>query len=277
MKALLGEAVCELSPLSQGLLAQGIDLEANAATYPELQVDIDPGREHRLRAVRSALLKLPLIHTTFGDLESAQRDGIQVFADRPATLYGHSNPLDESLGLTEYTFMHWGSAEKSPYGRNHIRIDPKLLLSPRTIVTPHDINSHNFYQDRSFVDTPESAQQNVRDYYFSKMVRGADWLEIVSRRVLASAEKGVPYTLEPQDALGEVKYHGSLPPDLITGVITEGQESDYWRQLLENGFVPGPVNRALKFGSRGYDPTPEDIGVSRNTPSEYWESLVVNA
>lgn len=261
-----------------GRYVSAINLKQNAERYPELQRELTPDQVRKVGQIKGQLLQLPLIHGTREPF--APQTDILPTSELPAEHRGHTYGLDKSLGLDKYTFFHWGLPEKSTYGRNFLVVSPSILTSPNTVVTPRDIGTIAYVDDTPFEQLPDEKKKRYQEGYLDKMVTGQQWLEIISRRVLASYESGNPfYNLHSTSSLGEIKHLGSVGHQFIDRQLSDKQFSEYYKFLYEHGFSFDNMERARELYQRtgkkyGVDPLPEECGVDYDQASKYWEQLL---
>lgn len=239
-------------------------LQQNAQRYEGMGADLTEAEMIKVDRVRKILLSLPLVHTTKSSFAQLKRSGLRPYDNRPRLTVGRSTALDRSLGMTSYSFMHWGAAEKSVYGRNHLLINPQVILSANTIVTPGDVGQCvNDWCSTKWEALGTESKSRITAEYFGKVVSGSDWLEITARRLARTVpvmRYGMP-TFRSLAEFGEIKHLGTIDGSHFTGYVSAGSEHEYWTKQLESGFIPGPIARGLEFpGMSPYDIHPDRLG-----------------
>ena len=220
-------------------------LDGNALRYEEMHWDIDP---ELLDEAKQRLMQLPLVHRTDTDRFKTDRgtDGGWPYRGLAPASYisngeevhtDNTHGLDYDLGLDKFVFFNWGAvyADDTQHflrGKNTVvLVDPSLIMSPETFVTPNDIAEHtsNYSMDTGYGLSSWEDRQGLRSY-MQTMVRGSDWFEIAARRVAKSMEegddKGVESALDAY-SLGEIKHHGEVSSSKIIGVLDLGNRKEY--------------------------------------------------
>lgn len=275
-----GESLSDL-PVISDKLAQYItpqQILANVANFPEMQRELDGRDALIVERVKAAMMRLPLVYSTHRDKDQIMSRGILPFSRKPSAFYGNSMPLDESLGLTDYTFYNWGIVEKSiGHGPNHALLSAELLFDPRTIVTPNDISRYVYSQD-PYNELDESKKGVIQEQYLGRVLAGRDWVEVMSRKVYFALKGGNTRVLfmGSDCTLGEVKILGIVPSSEVWSFLLPINERDYWAWQIKNGFLPGPVGRAMEpYSSSSYDPKPEELGVTLDEMMGYWDNIFI--
>lgn len=224
------------SPLSPSLAEHVTEsqLDANAQNLPILQHEPTQEEARGLDAIRKQLIQVPLIHVASSQHSGSIRSqGIMPLAGRgldpEAGVVGHTLAVDRSLGLDEYVFMGWGLAGQpsgagSSYGDAYVLISAETLLDPRTIVTPTDIMEYVPRKaDAPFAELSPSIQATLEHQYFNGMLHGSDWLELTARRMFLHLQgnDGQPYPLNFSTGWGEVKFHGTVPPESVIDIVVD--------------------------------------------------------
>ncbi len=228
-------------------------LEENARRYEELTwTDLDP---ETLEKTRQILLNIPLIHRTPNQRFSGDAPEERTLYDTPVPadhldgisgIENNTYMLDQQLGLDRYVFMGWGSAqEEERFGflgsaKNAILIDSKLLFDPKCVVTPKDVAEHvgwrtfgkgtkaGFFRPQKTMDEACAIFE-----YRGTMVSGADWFEIVARRITRSVMDGKPMRVGLSD-LGEIKFDGPIPSSAVLGTVrTDTEDYDQYERYIE--------------------------------------------
>lgn len=265
-------------PVIPDILAQYItptQILNNVINYPEMQRELGSTDRTIIERVKAAMLQMPLVHSTGRNKDQILSLGILPFSKKPADFFGNSMSLDESLGLTEYTFYNWGIVEKSTgHGTNHVLVSADLLFDPRTIVTENDVFRYVF-SDKSYSELDERRKEALQTQYLGKMLAGRDWVEIMARRVYFALQGGNTHVLNMSGdcAFGEIKIFGTMSPSEVRLFLHPGDERDYWTWQIRNGFLPGPVGRALITKTSEYDPKPEELGATLEEMMKFWNNI----
>lgn len=276
-------------------LAQHVDdarLAENAANYPEMQVDLTYSQELAKRVIQSMLLNIPLTHETDAPINAFQLNGLmpsRQVKERNPKASTNSYGLDESLGLDEYAFMHWGGVECYEYwGTQTLGINTKnILFSPHTIASPLDIANDASDDIDMPYDEHSAESRALLEGYFDALVTGEMWLEIIARRMLEKAIKGQisdAVRIEKPKDFGEIKYFGIVAPENIVGDYSDDTgKLAIAKSVYESGFVL-PVTAAAIVDREEtlYDPSelwldkflPGRMGISSSTPRKLWSTIV---
>lgn len=236
-------------------------LSENAAKYPEMSYEID---SQLLEQVRQKLLKLPLVHRTKtrelvsgpvktegGFRSPVPYSWLTQASNQKAA--GNTHGLDLQNDLDEYVFMSWGGiyGERNSFlagSRYAVLVSSDLLMDPRCVVTPLDVAGvvSGKIMDRGLVVSDWSAARDLRDEYFDKMVTGADWVEIESRRIAKRIVDGNASI----DDLGEIKFLGEVPHSSVIASVDTSTEYPDYRNFIktETGFtLPNHGKFARRF------------------------------
>lgn len=247
----------------------------NVSNYPEMQRQLNDTDRVIIERVKAAMLQLPLVYSTRRDKYQIMSSGILPFSKKPADFIGNSMLLDDSLGLTDYTFYNWGIAERSTgHGTNHALLSASLLFDPRTIVTEDDVARYVFSND-PYSELDEEKKDVLQKQYLGKMLAGRDWVEVMARRVYFALQCGNIRVLNMSGdcAFGEIKIYGAMPPSEVKSFLLPRDERDYWTWQIRNGFLPGPVGRSLVSGGSPYDPKPDELGVTLEEMVTFWNKI----
>lgn len=244
-------------------------LSENAAKYPEMSYEID---SQLLEQVRQKLLKLPLVHRTKArelapgpvKTEGGFRAPVPYSWLSQASNHkadGNTYGLDLQTDLDEYVFMSWGGiyGERKSFlagSRYAVLVSSDLLMDPRCVVTPLDVGAvaSGKVMDKGLVVSDRRAARELRDEYFDKMVTGADWVEIESRRIAKRIMDGNASLdnlgeLAMED-LGEVKFLGEVPRSSVIASVDTATEYPDYRDFIktETGFsLPSHGKLARRF------------------------------
>lgn len=222
-------------------------LDQNFAEHPLMQQEHTAKERVEIGAVAAHLLLMPLVHTfsESANIASMREQGLlpQVMRQQG----GKTFPLDSSLGLDEYSFMQWGQMGTQSYGGTHMTIDGSVLRLDNTLVTRSDISAQCGNREnllKPFREIPEDVQNALRRSYFGHAYRGKDWLEITARSVhgYVTARPGNLYPIRREMHLGEIKYHGVVPPDKLGDVVSKTKFED---RLIDLGIAPFGVSHIL--------------------------------
>ena len=267
-------------------------ISANARNYPEFNWNPDISEQKALELVRENFLNINLSHATASNPNRLRCEGVSPMSDlaesRADDWRSQTLPLDKSLGLDQYTFMHWGGFYPTQNGRHILSINARdVLLSPDTIVTPHDINSTMFrYMDMEADELPADGKECLHDY-LDKIVLGSDWTDIISRRALKrmqTARDPSLYLIKQPGALGEVKYYGKLEPSSINNEVFDARDIEslhpIWRSMVEENGVAVPyITNAIEARDHGYttsdkDKLPHEIGADIEKSRKLWRKIL---
>jgi hypothetical protein len=265
-------------------------LDQNFAEHPLMQREYTDRERAEIGAVAAHLALVPLVHT-FRDSENIanmRTQGLlpQVMRQQGGTTFA----LDSSLGLDEYSFMHWGQMGSHTYGNEHITVDGSVLLSDNTLVTASDISAHSGERDnllKSFQDLPNSTQQGLHTSNFSRAYRGKDWLELTARGVY-NYLKHRPNNLYPLSSemdMGEVKYHGTTPANALGDVVSDDSrleaisKTDFEDRLIDLGIAPFGVSHILYPSTYSAYTEAETLDVQRRTAHAHgiWQRVLSEA
>jgi hypothetical protein len=206
-------------------------LADNRQSFPEFAQSVDAVA---LRQARDRLLGLTLIHLTHSFLvPPIQEEGLKPVSLLPDGASNSTFPLDSSLGLHRAVFMHLGDVYKDqsvPW----ITAPAELLFDPVAVVTPKDINHTARDQDTPFNQLPAATRQAVQSKYFSKMLTGVDWLELLSRRLAHNSDRQIRMT---SALFGEVKVFRHIRPDELAVVTDARDKMKLQAEAERNGFV----------------------------------------
>lgn len=249
-------------------------LEQNFSLYPEMQLELSGEQKRKVKIIKNTLLQLPLVHATKKPFEK----GVPIVPtiDLPEGARSHTFGLDKSLGLDKYTFFHWGVPARSDHGTHFLLVNPSLLQSPNTIVTPCDIGDIALVGNDPFDKVEKDKKERYQKEYLDKMVSGENWVEINARKVLKSIEGGNPFYGLNRNTLGEVKHLGPVSADLITTQISFEDLQYHYKFLYEHGFSIPNIEQErrlyLRLGIRnGADPLPEECGIDYEEAAEFWD------
>lgn len=219
-------------------------LAYNVDHYSTALQTLNLGEQAAVAMIRENLLAIPLTHASKASAHELQTEGIipSGYPNSPGRR-NNTSTLDRSLGLDEFTFMHWGAvARGNVYGPTVATIDAKTILeSDKTIVTPHDVPSHTFFGRHTPYDQLKPSRQSKIQEYFDSVVTGRDWIDIVAVKALRHMQhfSRPAYQLTTQDELGEIKYASSIDPDMITGIIDSKISAlRAQRDMVRRGFSP---------------------------------------
>lgn len=256
-------------------------LAKNFAEYPEMQIELTAEQENRVGLIRAELFTLPLIHGTKQKDVGGDGAGIVPSSELPSGAPSNTYDLDKSVGLDKYAFFSWGFVGRSQYGANFLEVSPSVVTSQKTIVTPCDIGQFVFADDAVYDKLPDEKKARLERNYFSKIVKGKDWVEILARRILKAVESGKSFfELSSMETMGEIKHNGTVPSDAIVGRFTSGEMKQYWKFLYEHGFSFSNLehDRDLysQTGDRGnqVDKFPEDYGIDYEKCATHWRKLL---
>lgn len=251
-------------------------LVENAQNYPEMQRELSEIQKERITRIKDVLNQIPLIHATSNQSVTAGTVNLLPTDDLPANHRGHSLESDRSIGLTQCVFFNWGLAQKG-YGRTILEISSELLDSNRTFVTPTDFGHIEFADEFPFDDFEEDRKERIEKYYFSKMVTGKAWKEIIARRILFELESGGSlYSLLSSDSLGEVKHFGPVDARYIIGKFQIADPRAHYKYLYEHGFAFESMEQDRMLEARtgrkagAIDPTHEQCGIDYEKACAFW-------
>jgi hypothetical protein len=269
------------------------DIVNNVQNYPEMQKELSIGQLLAVQAIKDSLMSIELTHSTNAPLQSILAKGIHPASYDERHLSENTFAFDRSLGLDEYVFMHWGEFNPySHYGVRVIGVSPKELIhSSQMIATPMDVvrYSRDIDLTKSIVEHESHGARTTMDRYFSEIVRGQDWLEIVGRRVLERVIKDdlsyqkyghldyphydpvTVYKMHNKVHLGELKYYGTVHSENISSVTEEEEDFiDKMKYMIEeHGFAPEAVNW---MASSGDWVERNQIDVSK--PRTRWQDII---
>ncbi len=234
---------------------------SNKYNYPEFNWNPDIHEQRALARVREMFLNIELSHATASDPKLLQAEGIippSDLTDRQ-DWRSQTSRLDKSLGLDNYTFLHWGAFHPTQNGRYIFPVETRdILLSPETIVTPYDIYSTmcTYMMNTDDIRAIDEKGQKRLKEYLKTMVPGKDWVDIIARRALrrmqCADDKSV-YKVRSHSDLGEIKHLGAISPtSLHEPIDIHDQQTMYskWLSLLENnGLAVSYITNMLEFGS----------------------------
>lgn len=264
-------------------------LAENATRHPEMQREYTIGQSMALAAIKDMFLLAPLVHATDAPKRKILKEGIltgQQMRERGQKT--NSFTLDRSLGLDQYTFMHWGNITQTfDYADSALFIDTRsVLLSPNTIVTAEDISE---LPDIHLYETYETLSDNGRqsvENYLDSIVTGEVWLEIVARRALQyirSVKKDGVLNMDP-GSFGEIKHFGQIPPSYIVGYSSlYDRKVEISKQLYQAGIATPHVNDSIRRANQtpdveaqhlyGTQAHPSVMKVSPDVPKKVWSDL----
>lgn len=258
-------------------------INQNFVAYPEIQAPVTPEQLRKIEIIKDTLLQLPLIHHTTHRFSGG--DLLPLY-ELPAGHHNNTLNVDRSLGLDKYVFLNWGLPEKSSALGSQVHlVDPKVLKSPNTIVTPDDLLALGYTKDKTFQELPDDMRKDYEENYFGKMVSGRHWLEIIARRVLVSIEKRHPFfvlknkSYVNRTALGEIKHFGKVDKNFIQQTISTRNLGSYYKFLYEHGFAVSDLEferkNFISSGKRsGLSVLPEECGVDYEAASKYWTQVL---
>ncbi len=219
-------------------------LDANVDNYPHMDHELSAGETEAVARIRQKLGSLSLFHATKNHSHNFHATGILPSSHLPRLHRDNQSTLDRSLGLDEYTFMHWAPDRRSIYGDRLLRINTAaVLMAPNTLVSPSDIPTQLapfYFSRRKTFGELKTARKHRLDRYFSSLVRGDDWMEITARDALFSAihHENPLQRFDAPGQLGEIKHLGPITPDMITGEITTpAAESHELTRMAKQGFI----------------------------------------
>lgn len=250
-------------------------LASNKENYDEFGREYDPAL---IGHVSDILLQLPLFYCARQYFPRIQPNSDLPVYERDDTQF---DLLDRSLHLDRYIFMTWGLPNWSRDGSYIHAVDTNVLLLPETVVTPSNIFYFANTGIRYEFQGPRDLEK-LEEEYFGKMLTGADWLEVIARRVIdrQSHRDGVYPIVDSGAGMGEIKFAGHIPAEQIRWTVYG------WHGLIEKYY---PFLYSLGFGHEGseqarenelygrdigvVDPTPESLGIDHATASAVWDIL----
>lgn len=264
-------------------------ISANKNNYREFDWNPDRHEQKALDIVRENLLGIDLSHATASNPESIASDGILPFADLASKQDWRSQTfaLDRSLGLHHYTFLHWGAFHPTQNGRYVIPVSGReILLSPKTIATPHDINETMYRFMENDAQALEGQARQFLDGYLDSIVSGSDWVDIVARRSLKhmmQTRNPDVYRIRNHKSMGEIKHYGVVQPSLLGETIDVRDEEamhPLWRSMIDdNGVAVSYVTNAIEAEERGHsgsdkDKLPHEIGANIEKSRKLWRTIL---
>lgn len=251
-------------------------LDANALNYPEMNMELSEVQKERLKKIKDILKQIPLIHATSNDQIAKGLSDISPTDDLPFGHHGHSLESDKSLGLTKCVFFNWGMAQKG-YGKYIAQFSPELLDKDSVFVTPMDIGHIEFADERPFDDFEPYRKDRVDKHYFSYMVTGKAWKEIIARRILQTVESGESFVpLSTSYSMGEIKHYGTVSSKDYVGSFPVQDLRAHYKYLYEHGFAFTNMEMDRKLLQRtgqkhSVDPTQEECGINYDEASQFWK------
>ena len=256
---------------------------SNKYNYSEFSWNPDIHEQRALARVREMFLNIELSHATASDPKLLQAEGIippSDLTDRQ-DWRSQTSRLDKSLGLDNYTFLHWGAFHPTQNGRYIFPVETRdILLSPETIVTPYDIYSTmcTYMMNADDIRAIDEKGQKRLKEYLKTIVPGKDWVDIIARRALrrmqCADDKSV-YKVRSHSDLGEIKHLGAISPATLHEPIDiHDQQTMYskWLSLLENnGLAVSYITNMLEFGSTEDKTT---LQASLNKSRKLWRKIL---
>ena len=224
-------------------------------------------------------MEIPLIHATSNETISQGLADMKPTEDLPNNHQGHSLESDRSLGLTKCVFFGWGLPQKG-YGRFITKFSPELLDLENVFVTPMDIGHIEFADHKPFEDFEEERKKRIDEHYFSSMVTGRAWQEIMARRVLKHIEEGNPFfPLYDLYSMGEIKHYGKVPSQEFLGSFKTSDMREHYKYLYEHGFSFANMeqdNRLYRQTGKKYgvDPLYEECNIDYEEASNFWKKTL---
>ncbi|NCU30077.1 hypothetical protein EOM60_05780 [Candidatus Saccharibacteria bacterium] len=264
-------------------------ISANKGNYREFDWNPDVHEQRALERVREMLLGINLSHATASEPDSIRRDGILPFDNLVGKCDWRSQThvLDESLGLHRYTFFHWGAFHPTQNGRFIFPVNTReVLLSPNTIVTPHDINATMFSYMGTSTNLLDEGGRERLDGYLDTILSGSDWVDVIARRSLRYMQRASSrdsYPIKNHVDMGEIKHLGAVSPRLIgepIDIYDEQAMHPIWRSMIENdGVTVSYVTNALNAAERGFsksdkDKLPHEIGADSKKSRRLWQEIL---
>ena len=252
-------------------------LHTNFLNYPEIQLHLSGEQLRKVGAIKNTLLQIPLIHSTINDFPE---NDLLPSNELPPDSHSNTKNIDKSLGLNKYVFFNWALPEDSGLGNKYLLINPSLLQSPNTIVTPVDLVTIGPTKNMTYQELPDDMKKDFEIEYFKKMVSGRHWLEIIARRILTSIEGGEPfYMLKDRHFLGEIKHLGKVDKNFIEQIITVNHFPNHYKFLYDHGFSIDDLEYEKDIAERtGKRPgaylLPEECGIDYDLAKRYWSELL---
>ncbi len=188
----------------------------------ETLADADP---EKVKIIKEALLKVPMVHASREAFEGQIQPHVAANSENGSTFR-----IDQSLGLDECTFYHWGPFRFPRYGDVLYLVDPKILFDKKTFVTPGDIaglvgvgEDGDDFRQWNFESIPDPNFSNITGGYHAQLVSGPEWLDLVARKI-AMGEESAMLTQWGLQMGGEIKYHGTLPREYIVGQVESDEK-----------------------------------------------------
>ena len=250
----------------------------NRSRYPEFSRAYNEGQ---LAYVRSILQSLPLFHSSGSSLETIEPSSSML---NEGNRNRNSCALDISLGLHHYVFFNWGMPDWSQYGQHVYAVDSRVLFLPQTVSTPWDISAIAGLTD---IELPYSqlsskAQQRIQHEYYGMMLTGADWFELIARRVIDSVHAGKNLCVLHNGGvgMGEIKFPGIVGSEWIKNDYSGRKQLEqvYYPSLYALGFAYEGSEFArremVELGrTRMTDPTPEELGIDYVQAASVWNPI----
>ncbi len=264
-------------------------IAANKNNYPELsEWKPDRHEQEALKHVREMLLDIKLSHATRPEnLESIQNNGIvpcsELQNEEEAQVSSNTFEIDKLFGLHHYGFFYWGAFHETEYGDFVFPVDTrKILLSPNTIVTPHDIFTITYgFREVSTLD--ERDMEYIQTEYIDTIVSGSDWVDVVARRALRhmihESTNRDYYPIPYAASMGEIKHLGVVPSQHIGEPVNIWDSQaihPIWRSMLaKNGVTVATVTRTLEalWDWDEYS-LPYEIGPSIRKSRKKWRKIL---
>lgn len=251
-------------------------LAVNRLHYPEFRRVYHP---KELDYAKRQLLNLPLFHSNTTDNPHIS-PSVHL---PPEHRHKNTEPLDISLGLDRFVFLTWGIPNWSKYGSYMHAINPEILLSRSTVITPSDILPIAEYDlEFPYEKLSKRIQKRINTEYFGKMLSGADWLELMSRKVVDKIRSGAPLFVISDSGvgMGEIKHEGQLGPSHHNTIYCGRQnlEENYYPQMYRLGFGHEGVetvrqDMVLRRRRTLTDPLPEELGIDYNSCIRVWDPI----
>ncbi|MDD2656694.1 MAG: hypothetical protein PHQ18_03970 [Patescibacteria group bacterium] len=254
-------------------------LVENVKNYPEMSQELTEVQKERIKKIKEILEQIPLIHATSNESIAKGLTDLKPIDELPSGQIGHSLESDRSLGLTKCVFFGWGLSQKG-YGRFITKFSPKLLNSDNVFVTPMDIGHIEFADHKPFEDFEEERKRRIDESYFSSMVTGKDWQEIIARRMLKHIEEDNHFfPLYDLYTMGEIKHYGTVPAQQFLDSFKTSDMRAHYKYLYEHGFSFANMeqdNRLYKkTGKRyGVDPLYDECDINYEEASDFWKKTL---